>query len=192
MCIHTLYTVFLCMYTSEIRSLQNKMHGRGAGAGPTGTAAAGPILEAKRMNLIKGWLQKFWISNNFSVKFTRSRAPAASPDQSWYASDATDGIYRLPYLLYISYELLYVHTLSAGSCSRLGQWWCFSVMFRPVPETHERGQVSSSAAWSILFCLNTMMVCIQVKFLCVFISGTRVCCMVIFLPYVRSGGCHSW
>ena len=33
--------------------------GRGAGAGPTGTTAAGPMLEAKRMNLIKGRLQKF-------------------------------------------------------------------------------------------------------------------------------------
>ena len=32
---------------------------RGAGAGPAGTAAAGPMLEAKLMNLIKGWLQKF-------------------------------------------------------------------------------------------------------------------------------------
>ena len=63
---------------------------RGAGAGPAGTAAAGPMLEAKLMNLIKGWLQKFWLSNNFSVKFTRSCASAASPDQSWYASDATD------------------------------------------------------------------------------------------------------
>ena len=63
---------------------------RGAGAGPTGTVAAGPMLEAKLMNLIKGWLQKFWLSNNFSVKFTHSRTPAASPDQSWYASDATE------------------------------------------------------------------------------------------------------
>ena len=27
--------------------------------------------------------------NNFSVKFTRSRTSVASPDQSWYASDAT-------------------------------------------------------------------------------------------------------
>ena len=32
---------------------------RGAGAGPAGTAAAGPMLEAKLMNLIKGQLQKF-------------------------------------------------------------------------------------------------------------------------------------
>ena len=32
---------------------------RGAGAGPAGTAAAGPMLEAKLMNLIKGRLQKF-------------------------------------------------------------------------------------------------------------------------------------
>ena len=63
---------------------------RGAGASPAGTAATGPMLEAKLMNLIKGRLQKFWLSNNFSVKLTRSRAPAASPDQSWYASDATD------------------------------------------------------------------------------------------------------
>ena len=35
---------------------------RGAGAGPTGTAAAGPMLEAKLMDLIKGLLQKFWLS----------------------------------------------------------------------------------------------------------------------------------
>ena len=32
---------------------------RGVGAGPAGTAAAGPMLEAKLMNLIKGRLQKF-------------------------------------------------------------------------------------------------------------------------------------
>ena len=32
---------------------------RGDGAGPAGTAAAGPMLEAKLMNLIKGRLQKF-------------------------------------------------------------------------------------------------------------------------------------
>ena len=32
---------------------------RGDGAGPAGTAAAGPMLEAKLMNLINGWLQKF-------------------------------------------------------------------------------------------------------------------------------------
>ena len=32
---------------------------RGAGAGPAGTSAAGPMLEAKLMNLIKGRLQKF-------------------------------------------------------------------------------------------------------------------------------------
>ena len=63
---------------------------RGAGAGPAGTAAAGPMLEAKLMNLIKGQLQKFWLSNNFSVKLTRSHTPAALLDQSWYASDATD------------------------------------------------------------------------------------------------------
>ena len=62
---------------------------RGVGAGPADTAAAGPMLEAKLMNIIKGRLQKFWLGNNFSVKFTRSRAPVASPDQSWYASDAT-------------------------------------------------------------------------------------------------------
>ena len=67
---------------------------RGTGAGPAGTAAAGPMLGAKLMNLIKGRLQKFWLSNNFSVKFTRSRTPAASPDQSWYASDATAIIVR--------------------------------------------------------------------------------------------------
>ena len=41
------------------------------------------------MNLIKGRLQKLWLSNNFSVKFTRSRVPAASLDQSRYASNAT-------------------------------------------------------------------------------------------------------
>ena len=32
---------------------------RGVGAGPAGTTAAGPMLEAKLMNLIKGLLQKF-------------------------------------------------------------------------------------------------------------------------------------
>ena len=32
---------------------------RGAGAGPAGTAAAGPMLGAKLTNLIKGWLEKF-------------------------------------------------------------------------------------------------------------------------------------
>ena len=32
---------------------------RGARAGPAGTAAAGPMLEAKLMNLINGQLQKF-------------------------------------------------------------------------------------------------------------------------------------
>ena len=32
---------------------------RGNGTGPAGTAAAGPMLEAKLMNLIKGRLQKF-------------------------------------------------------------------------------------------------------------------------------------
>ena len=55
---------------------------RGVGAGPAGTTAAGPMLEAKLMNLIKGRLQQFRLSNNFSVKFTCSRAPGASPDQS--------------------------------------------------------------------------------------------------------------
>ena len=45
------------------KSLQNKVDYdtivRGDGAGPAGTAAAGPMLEAKLMNLIKGRLQKF-------------------------------------------------------------------------------------------------------------------------------------
>ena len=76
-------------YTTQKYSTQN----RGAGAGPAGTAAVGPMLEAKLMNLIKGRLQKFWLSNNFSVQFTRIRVPAASPDQSWYASDATAEVY---------------------------------------------------------------------------------------------------
>ena len=35
------------------------MISRGAGAGPAGTVAAGPMLEAELMNLIKGRLQKF-------------------------------------------------------------------------------------------------------------------------------------
>ena len=83
-CMHA-YIIFLCMYTSEVRSLQNKIYG--------------------------------------------------------------------------------IHTLPAGSCSRLGQWWCFSVMFRPVPETHERGQVSSSLVG--LFCCNAMKVCNEVS-LCVY------------------------
>ena len=37
---------------------QADMRDRGAGAGPAGTVAAGPMLEAKLMNLIKGRLQK--------------------------------------------------------------------------------------------------------------------------------------
>ena len=53
---------------------------RGAGAGPAGTAAAGPMLEAKLMNLIKGWLQKFWLSNNFSHVVTRPRPRRTSHD----------------------------------------------------------------------------------------------------------------
>ena len=59
------------------RSRSRRYRGRGTNVG------------SKTMNLIKGRLQKFWLSNNFSVKFTRSCASAASPDQSWYASDAT-------------------------------------------------------------------------------------------------------
>ena len=78
----------------HISQLDTVATGRGARAGPAGTAAAVPMLEAKLMNLIKGRLQKFRLSNNFSVNFTRSRAPAALPDQSWYASDATDWIIR--------------------------------------------------------------------------------------------------
>ena len=45
---------------------QIKQEGRGPGAGPAGTVAAVPMLEAKLMNLIKGWLQKFWLSNNLA------------------------------------------------------------------------------------------------------------------------------
>ena len=80
-------------YREAIHS-HNHSVSRGVGAGPAGTAVAVPMLEAKLMNLIKGQLQKFWLSNNFTVKFTRSRVPAASPDQSWYASDATGEPYR--------------------------------------------------------------------------------------------------
>ena len=39
--------------------LSFQAHIRGAGAGPAGTTAAVPMLEAKHMNLIKGRLQKF-------------------------------------------------------------------------------------------------------------------------------------
>ena len=39
--------------------LVNTDQDRGDGVGPAGTAAAGPMLEAKLMNLIKGQLQKF-------------------------------------------------------------------------------------------------------------------------------------
>ena len=98
---------------------------RGDGAGPAGTAAAGPMLEAKLMNLIKGRLQKFWLSNNFSVKFMRSCASAASPDQSWYASDATAlrtivsglGMRPVP-VLQIAY-LSSTRLLYSGSCPSL-------------------------------------------------------------------------
>ena len=44
---------------SSVYMWAKKVQIRGAGAGPAGTAAAGPMLEAKRMNLIKGRLQKF-------------------------------------------------------------------------------------------------------------------------------------
>ena len=44
---------------SEAASVLLTCHYRGAGASPAGTAAAGPMLEAKLMNLIKGQLQKF-------------------------------------------------------------------------------------------------------------------------------------
>ena len=71
--------------------------------GEYGTGAPEPVPQVPRLRdqcwkqnlwtlLIKGRLQKFWLSNNFSVKFTRSCASAASPDQSWYASDATVGM----------------------------------------------------------------------------------------------------
>ena len=67
------------------------------------------------MNLIKGRLWKFWLSNNFRVKFTRSRAPAASPDQSWYASDTT----ALPTGLYQFQSYLDFHKMwdVPGFCS---------------------------------------------------------------------------
>ena len=42
----------------DLKTMQTD-HVRGDGAGPAGTASAGPMLEAKLMNLIKGWLQKF-------------------------------------------------------------------------------------------------------------------------------------
>ena len=88
-------------YNYKLLCLKTCNH-RGAGASPTGTTAAGPMLGAKLMNLIKGQLQKFWLSNNFSIKFTRSRAPAASPDQSWYASDATESL-RSHYIWFFNY-----------------------------------------------------------------------------------------
>ena len=55
----------------------------GAGAGPAGSAAAGSMLEAKLMNLIKGLLQKFWLSNNFSVKFRRHWDSSKVNTQKW-------------------------------------------------------------------------------------------------------------
>ena len=47
---------------SRTKTCQYSISYRGAGAGPAGTVAAGPMLEAKLMNLIKGRLQKFWLS----------------------------------------------------------------------------------------------------------------------------------
>ena len=86
------YLISQCIWNKEWSSSLERHffpQNKGARAGPTGTTAMGPMLEAKLMNLIKGRLQKFWLSNNFSVKLTHSRAPAASPDQSWYASNTT-------------------------------------------------------------------------------------------------------
>ena len=51
--------IFLrCISALRMNNLASYIY-RGAGAGPTGTTAAGPMLEAKLMNLIKGRLQKF-------------------------------------------------------------------------------------------------------------------------------------
>ena len=55
-------------------------------------------------------------------------------------------------------------------------------MFRVVPEAHERGEVSSN-----LLGHSTNNSCVHIPI----ISGTRICCLVIFLPCVHSGGCHS-
>ena len=46
-------------HVSEVATIGRHSLIRGAGAGPAGTAAAGSMLEAKLMNLIKGRLQKF-------------------------------------------------------------------------------------------------------------------------------------
>ena len=88
--------------------------------------------------------------------------------------------YKLPYW-YVLW--IFVPTLHAGSCSGLWQWWSFRAMFRVVPEAHERGKVSSN-----LFGCSTNNSCVYI----LIISGTRIWCLVIFLPCVRSGGCHIW
>ena len=129
--------LFFCLNTSAASFTNHtEMQGcrlvdayRGAGASPTGTTATGPMLEAKLMNLIKGRLQKFWLSNNFSIKFTHSHAPAASPDQSWYASDATGlgGAQNLAFLCEgystecTAHNCLY-YAVIVSTC-KLWPWW---------------------------------------------------------------------
>ena len=67
------------MQSLRTLSYQNQRPYRGARAGPAGTAVAGPMLEAKLMNLIKGPVAEVLTQH---VKFTRSCASVASPDQS--------------------------------------------------------------------------------------------------------------
>ena len=62
------------------------------------TGASEPVPQVPRPR-DQCWKQNLWISlragcrsSDSAVKFTRSRAPTASPDQSWYASDATASV----------------------------------------------------------------------------------------------------
>ena len=51
--------LFVCLFVCLFVFPSDSTHYRGTGASPAGTAAAGPMLEAKLMNLIKARLQKF-------------------------------------------------------------------------------------------------------------------------------------
>ena len=64
----------------------------------------------------------FWLSNNSSVKFTRSCVSTASPDQSWYASDAT---VQVRWVLSNMFSKLHV---TCARSHKLGHTNCWAIL----------------------------------------------------------------